>query len=302
LLNGVYPIVFVPFHADGAIDEDGLRRIVRFELDGGVNGVGINGFASEAYKLTDDERRRTVEIAAGEIANSVPLIIGIAPGSVQAALQDAREFAKYRPAALMTLPPSTMDNGHQALIDFYVELGNATDIPIMVQQSPHIPAYTHCELPAPALAEIAHRAPNVRYFKIEGPGSAERIQALRPLVDESVGLLGGGGGINLPAELRAGASGVIPGVGFNECFIDVWAKWTQGDEAQAEAILRKVQPLVDAVSGSSHEYSVHVRKQLMKRAGYIQSAMVRRPTVPFDNADMTPVFALADSLNLRISM
>ena len=49
MLEGIIPVVFIPFDAQGEIDEPGLRRVVRFELDGGVDGIGVNGFASEAY-------------------------------------------------------------------------------------------------------------------------------------------------------------------------------------------------------------------------------------------------------------
>ena len=86
MLEGIIPVVFIPFDAQGEIDEPGLRRVVRFELDGGVDGIGVNGFASEAYKLTDDERRRAVEIVAGEVSGNAPLVIGIAPGSTEAAI------------------------------------------------------------------------------------------------------------------------------------------------------------------------------------------------------------------------
>jgi N-acetylneuraminate lyase len=57
MLRGIFPIVITPFDSEGrAIDEDSLRRVVRFELDGRADGVGVGGFASEAYKLTDEER------------------------------------------------------------------------------------------------------------------------------------------------------------------------------------------------------------------------------------------------------
>jgi dihydrodipicolinate synthase/N-acetylneuraminate lyase len=301
MLTGIIPIVFVPFHNDGSIDEAGLRRIVRFELDGGVDGIGINGFASEAYKLTDDERRKTVEIVAIEVADSVPLVIGIAPGSTVAAIQQAQAFSRYHPAVYMTLPPATMDNGVQALVEHYVTLANASDVPIMVQVSPHIPAYRHCGLPAQALAEIADRAPNACYFKIEGPGSADRVRELKPLVTDNVIMFGGGGGITVMDELRAGASGLIPGVGFNEFFVDIWSAWKQDDTAHAESLIIQADPLVKAVSGKGHEYSLHVRKQLMKRTGYIESAHVRQPTIGFNEADMPAIFEIADGLNLRIS-
>ncbi len=301
MLRGILPIVFTPFDRDGQVDAESLRRIVRFELEGGVHGIGINGFASEAYKLTDDERRNTVAIVAHEVAGAIPLIIGIAPGSTEAAIQQAREFAKYQPAALMTLPPATMDNGIQSLVEHYIALGKAVDIPIMVQQSPHIPAYSHCALPAHALAEIAHRAPNVRYFKIEGPSSAQRMAQLHPLVDEPVSLFGGGGGITVIDELRAGANGLIPGVGFNEIFMAIWQAWERGDTLAAETILQQAQPLIDAVSLQGHEYSLHARKRLMNRVGYISDAIVRQPTVPFSDDDHNALIELVDKLNLRIS-
>ncbi len=301
MLEGIVPIVFTPFDENGDIDAHGLRRILRFELDGGVHGIGINGFASEAYKLTDCERLKNIEITFGEVAGQVPLIIGIAAGSTEAAIRQAQEYAAFQPAALMVLPPATMDNGVQALVDHYVALGHASDVPIIVQQAPHIPQYRHCALSADALAEIAHRAPNVKYFKIEGPGSTTKMQELAPLLPADNKMFGGGGGITVLSELRSGAAGLIPGVGFNEIFLAAWKQWQAGNEPAAAAEIEKGDKLVQAVSGRGHEYSLHLRKQLMKRAGYIDSATVRRPTVAFDEADLPDIFAIVDELELRIS-
>jgi len=302
MLRGILPIVFVPFASAGEIDETSLRRVVQFELSGGVHGLGVNGFATEAYKLTDDERRKTAEIVAHEVAGQVPLIIGIAPGSTEAAIGQAKEFAKYDPAALMVLPPPTMDNGPEALVRHYADLGEASDAPIMVQQSPHIPAYSHCGLGAQYLAEMAERSDAVRYFKIEGPGAPERMAQLSPLVDSAkVALFGGGGGVTFPDELGAGAAGVIPGVGFNEAFVEIWKSVEAGDMNAVRGKLKTLQPLVDAVSGPGHEFSLHARKHLMKRAGYIGDAYVRRPSVEVNDAMITKVFEVADGFDLRIS-
>lgn len=301
MIQGIAPIVFTPFDENGDIDAQGLRNIVRFELDGGIHAIGINGFASEAYKLTDEERHQNVDIVATEVANQVPLIIGIASGSTEAAIRQAKQYASYQPAALMTLPPATMDNGIQSFVEHYVTLGHATDIPIIVQVSPHIPQYSHCELPADALAEIASRAPNVKYFKIEGHGSSDKMKELAPLINDGQKMFGGGGGITVLTELRNGAAGLIPGVGFNEVFIDAWDAWSHGNRDTATDIIQNADRLIKAVSGHGHEYSLHVRKHLMKRAGYIDHAYVRRPTVNFREYDMPTIFDIVDGMNLRIS-
>lgn len=301
MLGGIIPILFTPFAADGAIDAEGLRRIVRFELDGGVHGIGINGFASEAYKMSDVERQQTVEIVASELANAVPLVIGIAPNSRSTAIAQARQFAQYRPAALMALPPATMDNGERALVEHYVALGQASNVPIMLQQAPHIPQYRHTELSAESLAEIARRAPTVRYFKLEGPGSAAKMRKLALLLPADARMFGGGGGITVLSELENGAAGLIPGVGFNEIFLAAWDKWCAGDRAGAGDIIAGGQALVQAVSGSGHEMSLHLRKQLMLRHGAIDCAHVRQPSVPLDVADLPAFFAIVDALDLRVA-
>jgi 4-hydroxy-tetrahydrodipicolinate synthase len=206
-LRGIFPILITPFGADGQVDEESLRRVVRFEIEGQPHGIGVGGFASEGYKLTEAERLRCAEIVAEEVNGRLPLIIGMAPGSTEAAVQQARQYARLSPAALMVLPPNTMAHDEAAHVDFYVELANAVDIPVMVQQAPQIRAFRETLLLPKSLAEIAHRAQNVQYFKIEGHGSSERIQALRMIIGDRAGLFGGGGGITFYDELRVGVAG-----------------------------------------------------------------------------------------------
>lgn len=299
-LKGIIPILVTPFHENGQLDEQSLRNVVRFELEGGIHGIGIGGFASEAYKLSDDERLRCADIVVDAVAGRVPLVIGIAPGSTETALAQAQTYARFAPAALMTPPPCIMHHDESSLVAYYIALGEASSVPVMVQQSPQIQGYGGCQLSTDSLAQIARRAPNVMYFKIEGPGSARRIHALRERVKDNVAFFGGVGGLSLREELAAGAAGLLPGVGFNELFLDAWAAWQANDVEKVDAILRQAQPLVEAVSGYGHEFSLHARKHLLKRAGIIASAYVRRPTVRPDLPALGTVAALAESLRLRI--
>jgi 4-hydroxy-tetrahydrodipicolinate synthase len=300
MLRGIIPILITPFDANGRIDEESLRRVVRFELEGGVHGIGVGGFASEAYKLTDAERLRCAEIVAAEVTGQVPLIIGMAAGSTEAAIEQAHIYADMRPAALMVLPPNTMNLDEASVIEHYITLANAADVPIMVQQSPQVQGYSHTQMSPEGLAQVAKHAPNVRYFKIEGPGSARRIHALKSRVEDDVRFFGGIGGITLREELEAGCSGLLPGVGFNEVFIEAWAAWEREDLEAVDDILRRAHPLVEAVSGQGHEFSLHARKSLLRQAGIIDHATVRRPTVRPDWTALEVVSRLADELNLRI--
>jgi dihydrodipicolinate synthase/N-acetylneuraminate lyase len=302
MLRGVYPILLTPFDEHGAIDESSLRRLVRFELEDGIAGLGIGGFASEAYKLSDRERQRCAKIVADEVAGRVPLIIGMSPGSTEVAIEQANLYAALNPAALMNLPPSTMAYSERALVHHYVQLAEASPVPIMLQSAPQIQGYSGSALSDDALVMIAERAPNVKYFKIEGPGSAEHIATLYERLQGRVNMFGGVGGLAVREEWHAGAVGLLPGSGFNEHFVQAWRAWDTGDRLKSEDALRTVQPLVEAVSGHGHEFSLHARKYLLWRKGVIDHTTVRRPTVEVDRKALSEIGALADELGLRIAM
>ena len=300
-MQGIVPIVFVPFDDHGDIDEAGLRRVVRFELEGGADGIGINGFASEAYKLTDQERAQTAAIVADEVANQVPLVIGIAAGSTEAALTQMKNFESLNPDVYMVLPPATFDYIPESLVEHYVTLANSSSIPIMMQHSPHIAQYSHIALETHHLAEMANRGTGVAYFKIEGNGAPRRMKALKPLIPSRTQLFGGVGGISFLEELEVGVGGVIPGVGFNEVFHSAWQAWKNGDKTRVHEILTQYQPLVNAVSIKGHEFSLHARKHLARRAGLISSSKVRSPTVAPTTSELEFVLQAADAFTLRIS-
>ena len=52
----MHPDRLTPFHHDGSIDHDSLRREVDWLIDAGATGLAALALASEGYKLTDSER------------------------------------------------------------------------------------------------------------------------------------------------------------------------------------------------------------------------------------------------------
>ena len=50
MLEGIAPILFTPFDENGEIDAPGLRNILRFEFDGGVHAIGINGLPAKPIR------------------------------------------------------------------------------------------------------------------------------------------------------------------------------------------------------------------------------------------------------------
>ena len=77
----------------------------------------------------------------------------------------------YDDAALSWLPLKANDQG---VYEHFEALSNALNIPIMIQDAP----LSGVTLSVPLLARIAKDFPLVSYFKVETPGTAEKLKAL----------------------------------------------------------------------------------------------------------------------------
>ena len=66
-LTGIFPIAPTPFHDDGTLDLDGMRRVIDCMVDQGVDGICILANYSEQFLLSDEETRWTA------IADEIPI-------------------------------------------------------------------------------------------------------------------------------------------------------------------------------------------------------------------------------------
>jgi 2-keto-3-deoxy-L-arabinonate dehydratase len=62
-INGVVPVIPIPFKDDESIDEDSLRRCVEFVCDRQMAALCLPAYASEFYKLSEAEREWVIGIA-----------------------------------------------------------------------------------------------------------------------------------------------------------------------------------------------------------------------------------------------
>ena len=69
--GSIAPLVS-PFTADGRPDLDGLRALVRWQLESGSHGISLGGSTGEPGAQTTAERAVAIRAAAAEIGDRVP--------------------------------------------------------------------------------------------------------------------------------------------------------------------------------------------------------------------------------------
>ena len=72
--GGVWPVMLTPFSDSGAIDETGLRALVDWYIDNGVDGLFASCQSSEIFDMSYEERMRIARIAVDQAAGRVPVI------------------------------------------------------------------------------------------------------------------------------------------------------------------------------------------------------------------------------------
>ena len=274
-LSGVVAILVTPFTDDDQLDLPGLEAVIEYTLSLGVHGLGI-GLASEYLSLTDQECISVTQTLVRATHGRVPVMMSCGRPSTAATITMARAIAACGPDALMVLPPYVMQPGLDGLAAHYHAAASSVPTPIVVQDAPNLSGVS---LTPAFLAELV-RQPSIRYLKIEALPPAPKIAAVARLLEaapnHTTTLIGGAGGLYLVDELRHGARATMPGCAYADLFVQVWDRFVAGDLPGARRSLHRVLPLL-LLAGQSFTSFVGTQKELLRRAGVIQSARLRAP-------------------------
>lgn len=287
-MRGVYNILSTPFTPEGALDTASLRRLVDATVGMGVDGITILGVAGEVQKLTDAERSEVLAIVMAVNAGRVPIIAGTSRDGTDATIAASLEAQQAGAAGVMIAPP-TFSQAGPGLTGHYQAIGDALDIPIVLQDFPPVNGVT---LSPRAMADIALAVPGVTCIKLEDTPTPQRTAQTLALLDGKATILGGIGGMYMLDELRRGSSGIMTGFAYPEVLVDIWRAWDAGERDTAAEVFYRHLPLL--IFEGQPRIGVAIRKEILRRRGLIDSATVRRPGPSLDDgilADLAETLA-----------
>ncbi|WP_170771800.1 dihydrodipicolinate synthase family protein [Ruegeria lacuscaerulensis] len=204
--TGIWPVAPTPFHEDGTLDLEGMKRVLDCLIDQGADGICVLANFSEQFLISDEERAILTRLSLEHVAGRVPMIVTISHFATQIAVERAK-FAKDLGADIvMMMPPyhgALLKGTAQQTYDQFAAVGEV-GIPIMVQDAP----LSGVDLPVPLLVRMAQEIEMVKLFKIECPRAANKLRALIAEGGEAIEApFDGEEGITLLADLDAGATG-----------------------------------------------------------------------------------------------
>ena len=294
-LTGILPVAPTPFHDDGRVDEDGMRRIIDCMIDQGVDAICILANYSEQFLLSDEERALLMRLSLEHAAGRVPVIVTISHFYTDIVVRRAKDAQAQGASMVMMMPPYHgvgLVPAPQGIYEHFQAVSDAISIPIMVQDAP----LSGAPLPVDLLARMARELENVSYFKIEVPFAADKLAALIAAGGEHiVGPFDGEEAVTLLADLDAGATGSMTSAMFPDRIKPVITEYLAGNTDAALDHWKLCMPLINH---ENRQCGLRATKTVFKEGGVIGSDHVRHPLKPMSERTKTRLLQLARDLDI----
>ena len=282
--SGIFHVMATPFTDGGDLDSAGLSRLVESALATGISGITVLGIAGEAHRLTDEERRRVVEGVVKEVRGRIPVAVGVSASGTHLAAAFTRMAQEHGADALMVAPPAGLKN-LDAVADYYLALADASRIPLVLQDEP---VTTQVTMPAAFLARLCAEIPRIEAVKLEEAPTLPKITRLRELLADRVAVFGGLGGVYFFEELSRGADGAMTGFPYPEALKAIRDAFVAGRRDEARQLFYRWLPLIryESQPGSTPGTAIGIRKEILRRRGWITSGRVRPPAPVVDEGTL----------------
>jgi 4-hydroxy-tetrahydrodipicolinate synthase len=297
--TGIWPVAPTPFHDDGSLDLEGMKRVIDLMVDQGVDGICILANFSEQFLLSDEEREVLTQLCLEHVAGRVPVIVTVSHFATQVVEARARYAASLGASMLMMMPPyhgTGLRADEVSAIEHFQRAGKAGGIPIMLQDAP----LSGVQLTVSQIVRMAREVPELRYFKIETPQTAAKLRGLIAEGGDLIeGPFDGEEAITLMADLNAGATGSMTSAMIPDLIRPVIVDFREGRRDQAKAGYARVLP---AINFENRQCGWRSAKIAMKHGGVIKSDFVRHPTKsvhPATEAELMDLLRELDPLVLR---
>ena len=290
-IDGIVPIIPTPFAPDESIDFAELDSLIGFAIAARASAVCLPAYASEFYKLTEEERRAVVIHAITAAKGAVPVIAQVNAPNLAAARAWSHELLDAGAEAVCTAAPRAVSLSEAALVEWYAAFLDAVPGPVIVQD--YNPG--GASLSVASLARLHREHSNLRYVKLEDAMLAPKVTALLDATSGELGVLEGWGGMYCMELAQAGIAGIVPGLALTDLLDRVFRLSRAGNLEQARPIFEAILPQI-VYSLQSMELFHHAEKRLLQARGVLRSSTVRRPTVALSAHEQ----AWIDELNRRI--
>ena len=296
-LRGALTALVTPFTSDGEVDEATFRRLVRWQVLAGIDGLVPCGTTGEAPTLSQDERDRLIELTVRTVAehpsrDRVAVVAGTGTNDTAATIRATRRAAELGADAALVVAPYYNRPDARMLLAHFRAVADGGDLPIVVY---NVPSRTGTNVDADTFLQLAEH-PRVVAVK-EASGNLEQIARICRERPRDVAVLAGDDAWTLPV-LALGGDGVVS-VASNEIPGEMAALCAAAHAGDWDAARRhhdRWLPLFLAnFKGAPNPVPAKAALVMM---GLVETDVVRAPLLALDDASRSALSQILRGLGL----
>jgi 4-hydroxy-tetrahydrodipicolinate synthase len=293
MFTGCGTALVTPFQHNGALDEATLRKLVRRQIEAGINFLVPCGTTGESPTLTRAEHLRVVEITLAEAKGKVPVLAGAGGYNTAEVIELARELEAMGVDGLLSVTPYYNKPTQEGLYQHYKAIASTVTLPIIVYS---VQGRTGVNVEPATLQRLAAIG-NITGVK-EASGNVAQMAQVIQHVPPDFAMLSGDDSITIPV-IALGGKGIISVVS-NEIpgpMTQLAQAALRGDFAAAREIQRKYLPLMEVNFIESNPIPV---KAAMAAMGLLEPVW-RLPLVPPQPANQKRIEMVLEAAGLKRS-
>ncbi|MGV8945323.1 MAG: 4-hydroxy-tetrahydrodipicolinate synthase [Lutibacter sp.] len=271
-LFGTGVALVTPFNEDKSVDFEGLKRLVNYQIDNGINYLVVLGTTGEPATLTTEEKEQ-VKVTIIQVNNGrLPLVIGIGGNDTMAVVNEVRTTDLSAFSAILSVSPYYNKPTQEGIYQHFKAIAEVSPLPIIVY---NVPGRTAKNVDPKTIIRLAKDFKNIVGVK---EAAGDLVQAMRLIQQKPKDfmIISGDDMIALPMVL-AGGAGVISviGQGMPKDFSKMIQQGLKGNVLKANELHYKVMDCIDLIFEEGNPAGI---KALLNNLG-ICSENVRLPLV-----------------------
>ncbi|MGD9686160.1 MAG: 4-hydroxy-tetrahydrodipicolinate synthase, partial [Desulfobacter sp.] len=202
MFKGSIVAIVTPFK-NGAVDEEKLRELVEFQIEGGTDAIVPCGTTGESSTLDYEEHDRVIQIVVEQVKKRVPVIAGTGSNSTREAIEMTEHAKQLGADGCLLVTPYYNKPTQEGLYLHYKAVAEAVAIPQILY---NVPGRTGVNLLPETVARLS-AIKNIVAIK-EATGSLQQASEILALCGDQIDVLSGDDFITFPM-MACGAKGVI---------------------------------------------------------------------------------------------
>src|SRR5215475_6200428 len=152
MFTGCGTALVTPFTGNGSLDEAGMRRLVRRQIDSGIDFLVPCGTTGESPTLSREEHLRVVAVTIEEARGRKPVLAGAGGYNTREVIELARECEKLGADGILSVTPYYNKPTQEGLCQHYKAIAAAIRLPIIVYS---VQGRTGCNVEPATLARLS---------------------------------------------------------------------------------------------------------------------------------------------------